>query len=244
MKKLFSASYAIISYGIGFISLVYWIASTGNLWPEISIDGTPKISTGMALLKNFGLVLLFGLQHTVMARKGFKAWITRFVPTHLERSTYVLATGIVVILMVWQWEPLGGVIWHFESGSFIYYSLYVLHFSGWGLLFVSTFLINHFDLFGLRQVYLNITNKPYTAVNFKVVWLYKLVRHPLYLGALIGIWATPHMTATHLIFATLLTAYIKIGVFYEEEDLMEEHGDQYKEYQKNTPKLIPIKIKK
>jgi methanethiol S-methyltransferase len=244
MKKVFSALYAIVCYAIGFAALIYWIASTGNLLPEIAIDGVAMQPTSYALIKNLSLVLLFGIQHTVMARKTFKRWITQYIPHHLERSTYVLATGIVLTLLVWQWEPLGGIVWEIPKSSYWYYILYSLFFTGWGILFISTFLINHFDLFGLRQAYLKMRDKPYTAVNFKVIFFYKYSRHPLYLGTLIGIWSTPHMTVTHLIYALLLTGYILIGVRYEEKDLIHEFGDQYLAYKKSTPAIIPFKFSK
>jgi protein-S-isoprenylcysteine O-methyltransferase Ste14 len=244
MKKTLSAVYSLFCYAIGFLSLLYWIASTGNLLPQASIDGTPTMDTRLALLKNMGLVLLFGIQHTVMARKGFKAWIARFIPAHVERSTYVLATGIVLTLLVWQWEPLGGVVWQISHGSIWYNVLYGLYFTGWAILFISTFLINHFDLFGLRQAYLNMRNEPYKPIDFKIVAFYKYSRHPLYLGALIGIWATPIMTVTHLVYALLLTAYIMVGIYYEERDLISVFGEQYLKYKSTTPVIIPLKLKK
>lgn len=243
MKKLLSGTYAICCYSAGFVSLLYWILSTGNLIPEIAIDGPPRMDTLPALLKNLGLVLLFGIQHTVMARKGFKAWLTKFVPDHLERSTYVLATAIVLSWLVWQWEPLGGTLWGFEKGHVLFWALYALHFLGWAILFISTFLINHFDLFGLRQAYLNIKGEPYKNVRFKVVSFYKFTRHPLYLGAILGIWATPYMTVTHLVYALLLTGYILVGVHYEENDLIDEFGTDYQNYKGATPKLIPLRFR-
>jgi protein-S-isoprenylcysteine O-methyltransferase Ste14 len=241
MKKALSSLYAIVCYTVGFVSLLYWIASTGNLFPETSIDGIPTMKTSLALLKNFALILLFALQHSVMARKGFKKWITQYIPSHIERSTYVLATGIVVILMVWQWEPLGGVIWDVRSSTLWYNIFYALYFIGWIILFISTFLINHFDLFGLRQAYQNLISKPYHEVDFKIISFYKYTRHPLYLGAFIGIWSTPLMTSTHLIYAIMLTAYIFIGIHFEEKDLVNAFGDKYLKYKATTPMLLPIK---
>jgi protein-S-isoprenylcysteine O-methyltransferase Ste14 len=242
MKKVLSSIYAVGCYAIGFVSLLYWIFSTGNLFPQTSIDGIPQMETSLALFKNLGLVLLFALQHSLMARKSFKKWITKFIPVHTERSTYVLATGLVVILMVWQWEPLGGIIWDLRDSKIWYNSLYAFYFIGWIVLFISTFLINHLDLFGLRQAYLNFKDKPYLEVDFKVISLYKYTRHPLYLGAIIGIWSTPLMTTTHLVYAILLTAYIFIGIYYEEKDLVNLFGKKYLDYRKNTPMVIPIKI--
>ncbi len=242
MKKVLSSIYAIVCYAIGFVSLLYWIASTGNLFPSIAIDGIPNMDTFTALLKNFGLVALFGIQHTVMARKNFKEWITKFIPQHLERSTYVLATGIVLTLLVWQWEPVGGIIWSIDKENSWYFIIYGFYFFGWIILFISTFLINHFDLFGLRQAYLNIKREPYKDVKFKVVAFYKYTRHPLYLGAIIGIWSTPQMTVTHLIYALMLTGYILVGVYYEEKDLIANFGSEYLKYKAKTPKIIPIRI--
>lgn len=242
MKKTLSSVYALVCYSIGFLSLLYWIASTGNLLPNASIDGPPRINTMFAILKNTGLVLLFGIQHSVMARKSFKSWIIRFIPSHTERSTYVLATGIVLTLLVWQWEPLGGVIWQVGSDSVWYTILYGMFFIGWIILFITTFLINHFDLFGLRQAYLNLKDRPYKDVDFKVVAFYRYSRHPLYLGTLIGIWSTPLMTVTHLFYAILLTSYILIGQYYEEKDLIRTFGKQYIDYKKLTPRIIPVKI--
>lgn len=244
MKKILSAAYAIFCYAIGFASLLYWIASTGSLIPGISIDGPASMDTSFAVLKNLGLVFLFGIQHTVMARKGFKSWIIRYLPQHLERSTYVLATGMVLAVLVWQWEPLGGSLWKISPGSFWYTALYFVYFAGWTILFISTFLINHFDLFGLRQVYFNVINKPYKPVDFKIVSFYKYCRHPLYLGALMGIWATPLMTVTHLAYAVLLTAYIFIGVYYEERDMAATFGEEYLQYKKSTSGIIPLSLKK
>lgn len=244
MKRVLGSIYAIVCYAIGFVSLLYWIASTGNLLPETSIDGIPKMNTGLALLKNFSLVLLFALQHSIMARKGFKKWLIQYIPAYAERSTYVLVTGFVVLLMVWQWEHLGGVVWEVSRSSALYYVLYTFFFLGWVILFISTFLINHFDLFGLRQAYLNLRSKPYSEIDFKIVSLYKYTRHPLYLGIVIGIWSTPIMTVTHLVFAIMLTAYIFVGIYFEEKDLVTAFGDKYTQYRAKTPMLFPIRTKK
>ena len=232
--------YSIIAYAIAFASLLLWILSASNLIPEISIDGTPTMSFFWALMKNLGLICLFGIPHSIMARKPFKKFITQYLPKPIERSTYVLTAGILLTILVWYWEPMGGVIWEVTSGTALYYSLYGLFFLGWVILFVSTFLINHFDLFGLRQTFLELQNKPYTDLNFKVYSFYKYVRHPLYLGGIIGVWATPYMTVTHLVFAILITAYFVIGTLFEEKDLIKEFGDTYRKYKKKTPMLIPF----
>ena len=245
MKKVIMFLYSIVAYLIGFASLLFWILSISHLIPEISIDRSPEMSTGLALLKNLGLVLLFGVPHSVMARKSFKDWITKTIPRPIERSTYVLQAGILLFVLIWNWEPIGGNIWTIETGSVLFYTMYVLFFLGWIILFVSTFLINHFDLFGLRQTYLELVNKPYTQLEFKITWFYKYVRHPLYFGGIMGLWFTPVMSATHLVFAILLTAYFFIGTLFEERDLVKEFGKQYELYQQRKPMLLPFtKLKK
>ena len=232
--------YSIVAYLIGFASLLFWILSISHLIPEISIDRTPEIPIVYAVLKNIGLVLLFAVPHSVMARKSFKNWITRILPRPIERSTYVLQAGILLSILVWNWEPIGGKIWTIEEGSLLYYTMYVFFFLGWTILFISTFLINHFDLFGLRQTYLELLNKPYTDLEFKVVSFYRYTRHPLYFGGIMGLWCTPEMTVTHLVFAILLTAYFFIGALYEEKDLKSNFKTKYADYMKKTPMMIPF----
>lgn len=245
MKKVIMFLYSIVAYLIGFASLLFWILSISHLIPEISIDRSPEMSTGLALLKNLGLVLLFGVPHSVMARQSFKDWITKTLPRPVERSTYVLQAGVLLFVLVWNWEPIGGNIWTIETGTVLFYAMYVLFFLGWVILFISTFLINHFDLFGLRQTYLELVNKPYTQLEFKITWFYKYVRHPLYFGGIMGLWFTPVMSATHLVFAILLTGYFFVGTLYEEKDLRKDFKEKYKAYMKKTPMLIPFtKFKK
>lgn len=240
MKAILMFAYSIIAYLVGFVSLLFWILSASNLIPEISINRSPDMSFLLALAKNICLVLLFALPHSIMARKSFKDWITRILPRPIERSTYVLQSGIFLFILTWQWEPLGGNIWNITSDSALFYVLYSLSFLGWTILFVTTFLINHFDLFGLRQTYLELTKKSYKPLDFKVIAFYKYVRHPLYVGIILGMWATPSMTVTHLVLAILLTAYIIIGVIFEEKDLSKEFGEQYRTYKKKTSMLIPF----
>lgn len=241
MKGKIGFLYAVVAYAVGFASLMLWIIFTGNLWEAFSIDSrSAEMALLPAVLKNLGLVTLFGLQHSVMARQSFKKWLTQFIPVHLERSTYVLVTGILLTFVLWQWEPIGGTIWSVAAGTAGYYVLYGLFFLGWALLFVSSFLINHFDLFGLRQAYLHMVGKPYKPLRFKVIFLYKATRHPLYLGIVLGIWCTPVMTLTHLLFAVLLTFYVLIGIYYEEKDLMRDFGKDYQVYKRRVPKLIPL----
>jgi protein-S-isoprenylcysteine O-methyltransferase Ste14 len=240
MKKVLMFTYSIVAYLIGFASILYWIGSVSHLVPEISIDKEPGLPFFQALLINFGWVMLFGLQHSIMARKPVKKVLTKYLPRPIERSTFVLISGVLLVLLVSNWQPLGGLVWEIPGGSALYYISYFLFFSGWIILFVSSFLINHFDLFGLRQTYLELVNKPYTDLNFKVISLYKYVRHPLYFGGILGLWATPRMTVTHLVFAIGLTSYFVVGTLFEERDLKREFGELYKAYQAKTPMLIPF----
>ena len=232
--------YSIMAYLLAFASLLLSIISVSNLVPEISIDGEPKVPLVVALLKNLGLVSLFGLQHSIMARKPFKRWLTRYIPKPVERSTFVLVSGLLLALLVFQWEPMGGSIWTVAEGTFLYYVLYALFFAGWTILFISTFIINHFDLFGLRQTYLELVGKPYTQLEFKVAGFYKYVRHPLYFGGILGLWATPEMSLTHLVFAFSLTIYFIVGTLFEERDLIADFGTKYREYQKQAHMLVPF----
>ena len=240
MKKVIMFIYSIVAYLIAFASIVYWILSVSNLVPEISIDQEPNVSFAMALLNNMALIALFGVQHSVMARPGFKAIFTRYFPKPIERSTFVLVSGLLLGLMVFQWEPMGGLVWSVEDNSLLYYIMYALFFLGWIILFVSTFLINHFDLFGIRQTYFELIGKPYTNLQFKVKSLYKYMRHPLYFGMLLGMWATTTMTITHLVFAIGITVYVIVGTWFEERDLVRDFGKQYKMYQQKKPKFIPF----
>lgn len=240
MKKLGASLFAITAYAIGVGALFAWTAFMGNLIPGMGIDGEATMATVPALIKNLGLVALFALQHLIMARKPFKAWLTNTVHPLLERSVFVLASGLAFSLVLWQWEPLGGTIWQATTGSAAYYIHYTLFFIGWAIMYSSSFVINHFDLFGLRQTYCYVTDKPYKPLQFRVVAYYKYTRHPLYLGMLLGMWFTPHMTITHLVMAAGLTTFILIAITYEERDLIREFGSKYLQYRAKTPKLIPF----
>jgi protein-S-isoprenylcysteine O-methyltransferase Ste14 len=201
------------------------------------MDSIPEMSFGQALLVNVGLLGLFALQHSIMARPAFKRWWTKFVPPPVERSTYVLFSSLALLLLFWQWQPMGGKIWTIENstGRLLLYGLFAF---GWLLVLVSTFLINHFDLFGLRQVYLYLRGKEYTSLKFGTPGPYKLVRHPLYVGWFFAFWATPTMTVAHLVFALLTTAYILIAIQLEERDLLTAHA-AYAEYRRQVPMLVP-----
>jgi protein-S-isoprenylcysteine O-methyltransferase Ste14 len=205
-----------------------------------SIDAAPAGPLWEALLVNTLLLAAFALQHSVMARPGFKRWWTRLVPTPAERSTYVMSTNLVLILLFWQWRPMGGVIWDVQDpvGRGLCHGLFA---AGWAIVLGTTFLINHFDLFGLRQVWLYLCGKPYTPLAFKTPGPYKWVRHPLYVGWLIAFWATPTMTIAHLVFAVGMTIYILVAIRFEERDLVEYHGEGYTDYRRQVPMLIPLR---
>jgi len=238
MKRIAAFAYGIICYAIFFGTFLYAIGFVGNLFVPKSIDSTPAGPLGQALLINALLLGIFAVQHSVMARPAFKRWWTRFVPKPVERSTYVLFSSLALIALFVFWQPIGGVIWDVQDpvGQAVLYGLFAF---GWGLVLVATFLINHFDLFGLRQVWLHLRGKEYRPLNFGTPGLYKIVRHPLYVGWFFAFWATPTMTAAHLFFALLTTAYILIAIRFEERDLVAEHGARYSEYRKQVPMLVP-----
>ena len=239
LKRIAFFVYGSLSYVIFLGTFLYALAFVGNLGVPTALDGASKGPLAVAFGVDVALLGLFAVQHSVMARKWFKDWWTRVVPKPLERSTYVLFSSLALILLLWQWRPLGGVVWSVEDpvGSFVLRSLFVF---GWALVLVSTFLINHFDLFGMRQVWLYLRARPYTTLNFGTPGPYRLVRHPLYVGWLFAFWSTPTMTFAHLLFAIATTAYILIAIQLEERDLVREHGDSYKAYRRSVPMLIPF----
>lgn len=237
MKRLSILLYGVACYAVFFATFLYAIGFVGNLFVPRAIDGAPAVSFVEALLTNLGLLSLFAIQHSVMARPAFKRWWTGLVPPATERSTYVLASSLALIVLFAGWQPMGGVIWHVTAplGEAILYTLFAF---GWALVLVSTFLINHFDLFGLRQSWLAFRGKPYTALPFKQPLLYRMVRHPLYVGWLFAFWATPTMSAAHLLFALLTTAYILVAIRLEERDLVAAHPE-YARYRERVPMLVP-----
>ena len=244
MKRFAIFLYGVGSYAVFFATFLYAIAFVGNfpLVPR-TIDGIPQMAFGNALVINMLLLAVFAIQHSVMARPAFKAWWTRIIPQAAERSTYVLLSSLALIALFYFWQPMGGVIWQVENRSGQLPLLAGFGF-GWALVLYSTFLINHFDLFGLRQVWLQLLGKPYTALPFKTPAAYKLVRHPLYLGWFFAFWCTPQMTAAHLLFAVLTSVYILIGIYLEERDLIQAHPE-YEAYRQRVPMLLPrVKAKR
>ena len=238
-KRIAFFAYGSLCYLIFLGTFLYAICFIGNFGVPNTLDGASSGPLGVALAIDVGLLLLFAVQHSAMARKGFKDWWTRIVPKPLERSTYVLFSSLALILLFWQWRPLGGMVWSVEN-PFGRLALRALFAFGWGLLLYSTFLINHFDLFGLRQVWLYLLGRPYTTLGFATPALYRLVRHPLYVGWLFAFWMTPTMTLAHLLFSVATTAYILMAIRFEERDLLREHGDVYEQYRRSVPMLIPF----
>jgi protein-S-isoprenylcysteine O-methyltransferase Ste14 len=238
MQRVLVFIYGALTYVMFLGVFLYAIGFIGNFGVPKAIDSAPEVPFAQALLINFVLLGIFAVQHSLMARTFFKQWITGFIPKAAERSTYVLASNLALILLFWQWEPMGGVIWHTQSQAAIYLA-YTAYGFGWLLVLYATFVINHFDLFGLRQVWFNLRNTPYTNVPFVNPMLYRIVRHPLYVGWLLVFWSTPTMTVAHLLFAIMTTAYILVAIQLEERDLVAAHPE-YAEYRRQVPMIIPF----
>jgi protein-S-isoprenylcysteine O-methyltransferase Ste14 len=237
LKRTLILAYGALTYLLFFAVFNYTILFIGNILVTPPLDSTGNSDLVRALLIDVGLLTAFALQHSIMARPAFKRAWTKIIPTAAERSTYVLASTLLLGSIVHFWQPLGGVLWQVTDPAVVSI-LYGLFAIGWGILFLASFQINHFDLFGLRQVWLYFRGKPYTYLPFQTPWLYRYMRHPLYVGLMIGLWAAPTMTVTHLLFALLCTAYVFVGARLEEKDL-EAALPEYKQYKKDVPMFVP-----
>ena len=233
--------YGVFCYLVFFATFLYAIAFLGDFGVPRTIDSGVDGSVGKALAINACLLALFALQHSIMARSWFKRAWTKIVPPAAERSTYVLFSSLALILLFWQWRPIGGLVWQIDNGwgRLAIYAVYAL---GWVLLLVATFLINHFDLFGLRQVYLHFRGREYTGLRFRTPALYRMVRHPIYFSWLCIFWATPRMTVAHLVFALATTGYILMAIPLEERDLIRAYGDAYRRYKQQVPGILPLRF--
>jgi len=237
--RVIAFGYGILCYAVFLVSFLYAVGFVGNLVVPKSIDSGPAGPVSQALIVNTILLGLFAVQHSAMARRGFKRWWTRFVPESVERSTYVLLSSLLLGLLFWKWQPIPDVVWEVESrlGVVLLEALFWL---GWALVLVASFAINHFDLFGLRQVWQRLKGAEYVAVPFEEPLLYRHVRHPLLLGFLIAFWSAPTMTQGHLLFSAATTVYIFLGIFLEERDLASAHGQAYLHYRREVWMLIPL----
>jgi len=231
--------YGVIAYMIFMGVNLYGIGFVGDIVVLKSIDSGMEESLIKALIINTLLISLFAIQHSVMARNDFKKWWTKFIPQSIERSTYVIISAFLLMMAMWHWKPIFIIVWD-VGNPFGYFFLESLFWIGWVIVILSTFMIDHFDFFGLRQVYLNLKNVEYKPLEFRIVALYKYVRHPMMFGLILAFWSTPRMTVGHITFSITMTAYILIGVTLEERDLVRSFGERYKEYQRKVPMLVPF----
>lgn len=244
MKQISAFIYGVIAYIIFLGAFLYAIPFVGDFLVPKTINTGVETPFTQALIINLAVLSVFALQHSIMARPGFKRWWTQFIHPAIERSTYVLLSSLVLILIYWQWRPIPDIVWEVQNATAVtlLHGIFAL---GWLIVFLSTFMINHFDLFGLKQVYEYMRNLEPKPIPFKMSFLYGVIRHPLMLGFIIAFWATPIMTAGHLIFSITTTLYILVAVkFLEERDLRKMHGEQYVTYQKEVPMLIPFTKRK
>jgi protein-S-isoprenylcysteine O-methyltransferase Ste14 len=239
MGRILAFLYGLAAYVIFLGTFLYAIGFVTGVAVPKTIDSGPTAPLGEALIVNILLLSLFAVQHSVMARQPFKRWWTRFVPASVERSTYVLLASLALILLFWQWRPIPEIVWQITNPTIATIVL-AIGLLGWGIVLLSTFLINHFELFGLHQVVLNLIRRKPAEPRFKTPALYKVVRHPIYLGFLIAFWATPVMTIGHLLFAAVTTAYILVGIALEERDLIALFGDEYRRYRQRVAMLVPF----
>jgi protein-S-isoprenylcysteine O-methyltransferase Ste14 len=240
MKRYLTVAYGAAAYLLFLVAFLYLVGFVGNFVVPRTVDHGLPAPIGQAILVNVLLVGAFGIQHSVMARPAFKAWWTRFVPPSIERSTYVVLSSAVLLLLYWQWRTMPDVVWDVRQPA-ARVAVWALFWLGWAIALGATFMINHFDLFGLRQVYLAWRQKPYTELHFRTHLFYRLVRHPLMLGFLISFWAAPTMTAGHLLFSIAMTGYILTAVHIEERGLVAALGNEYRQYRREVPMLVPLK---
>lgn len=238
MQRVLIVLYGVVAYALAVVALAMSVAFVGDMFMLKTIDRGGNTSIGEAVLINTLLIGLFAVQHSGMARQAFKRWLTASLPSAVERSTYVLASALILLLLIWQWRPIPAVVWSI-SGEPAYSILMALFWLGWIILFASTWMIDHFDLFGLKQVYNHWRNQRAAAPAFATPFFYNFVRHPIYSGLLLAFWSTPRMTLGHLLFAGLATAYIFIGIWLEERDLVRVFGDAYREYRSRVPMIVP-----
>ena len=239
MGPILAVAYGVAAYFVFLCTFLYAIGFVSGVVVPKTVDTGPAGPIGEALVINVLLLSLFAIQHSVMARKPFKRWLTQFVPASIERSTYVLLASLALILVFWQWRPIPAIVWEAANPA-LATALLGLSLLGWLIVLLSTFLINHFELFGLQQVLLNMIGKDAAEPRFRTPLLYKLVRHPLYLGFIIAFWATPVMTAGHLLFALVTTVYILVAIALEERDLIDLFGDEYRRYRQRVAMLVPF----
>ena len=238
MAGLVAVIYGVVAYGFTLVALLYLIGFVGNLIVPKSIDSGTAGPLLQSVIVDTMLIGLFAIQHSVMARQGFKRWWTRMVPPSVERSTYLLATSLVLLLLYWQWQPIPAIVWtvHNPTAAALLDGIFWL---GWVVLVASTFMLNHFEMFGLSQVFGRLFGKQPSDATFRTPLLYRWVRHPIYLGVLLAVWATPTMTLGHLLLALVITGYILIGIQLEEDDLIQQFGEQYRRYRRHAAMLIP-----
>lgn len=239
MRRVVAFLYGLAAYAVFFGTFLYAIGFVEGLMVPKTIDSGAAVPLAEALVVNVLLMSLFAVQHSVMARKQFKEWWTRYVPKSVERSTYVLLASLALVLLFWQWRPIPAVVWQIADPQTAN-AVMALSFVGWLIVLTSTFLINHFELFGLHQVVNNLVGRDMPAPRFKTPVLYKMVRHPIYLGFIVAFWAAPTMTVGHLLFAAVTTAYIFVGIALEERDLIEMFGDEYRRYRKRVAMIVPF----
>ena len=239
MTRILALLYGVVCYLLFFVTFLYSVGFVGGFVVPKTIGSGAPAPLLEALLINVLLLGVFAVQHSVMARPGFKRWWTQYVPPVIERSTYVLLSSLALILLYWQWRAMPEVIWDVQH-AIGRPALWALFWIGWIIVLVSTFLISHFDLFGLRQVWMHYRSVDYVPVGFRKIFLYRFVRHPIMLGFIIAFWATPHMSLGHLLFALATTAYIFIGLHFEERDLVAQLGVVYEEYRAQVSMIIPL----